>query len=122
MSDEVLKPSLTDELVKQMVARFLCWRLPEHFHPDAGISFKPTFNDHMDPPMRHNPTGTNLFDADQAEAMVRYMLGGFEVEQARTPRPVSEEMVDKLRVAFERTTGLPLTADAARAILKALEG
>ena len=62
--------------VDHMVQRFLSWRLPEDFNPDNGISFKPTFNDHMDPPMRCNPTGTNLFDARQAEAMVRHMLAG----------------------------------------------
>ncbi len=27
------------------------------------------------PPQRRTPTGTNLFNATQAEAMVRYMLG-----------------------------------------------
>lgn len=57
-----------------MVERFLAWRLPEDFHPDAGISFKPTFNDHLPEPMKHNPTGTNLFDYTQAEAMVRHMV------------------------------------------------
>jgi len=61
-------------VVARMVARFLSWRLPADFNPDNGISFKPTFNDHMDPPMRCNPTGTNLFDRTQAEAMVRHML------------------------------------------------
>lgn len=28
------------------------------------------------PPSRHEPIGTNLFDATQAEAMVRYMIDG----------------------------------------------
>jgi hypothetical protein len=69
---------MDDEQIKHMANRFLCWRLPENFRPDAGISFKPTFNDHMDPPMKHNPIGTNLFDADQAEAMVRYMVEGID--------------------------------------------
>jgi hypothetical protein len=64
------------EQIKHMVQRFLSWRLPENFHPDAGISFKATFNDHLPEPMKHNPTGTNLFDADQAEAMVRHMVDG----------------------------------------------
>jgi len=66
-----------DGLVKHMANRFLGWKLPENFSPDAGISFKPTFNDHLDPPMRNNPIGTNLFNATQAEEMVRYMLEGF---------------------------------------------
>lgn len=62
--------------IKHMVNRFLGWRLPDNFNPDGGISFKPTFNDHLPTPMRHEPCGTNLFDATQAEAMVRHMIEG----------------------------------------------
>lgn len=64
-----------DEEVKRMVDRFLAWRLPDNFSPDGGISFKATFNDHLPKPTRHQPSGTNLLDATQAEAMVRHMLG-----------------------------------------------
>ena len=67
---------MSEEQIKRMVDRFLSWRLPENFAPDAGISFKPTFNDHLPQPTKHNPTGTNLFDATQADAMVRYMVEG----------------------------------------------
>lgn len=68
---------MNDKQIKHMVDRFLGWRLPEHFVPDAGISFKPTFNDHMPGgPQKHEPTGTNLFDATQAKVMVLYMLEG----------------------------------------------
>jgi hypothetical protein len=35
---------MTDEQIKHMTERFLSWRLPEHFNPDAGISFDPVFN------------------------------------------------------------------------------
>jgi hypothetical protein len=28
---------MTDEQIKHMVNRFLGWRLPENFQPDAGI-------------------------------------------------------------------------------------
>lgn len=65
----------TEADIKQMVDRFLRWKLPADFSPDAGISFKPTFNDHLPTPCRHEPTGTNLFTAAQAEAMVRHILG-----------------------------------------------
>ncbi len=69
-----------EEQIKQMVTRFLGWKLPEDFHPDDGISFEPFFNVEWNakqgkPPQRRTPTGTNLFNATQAEAMVRYMLG-----------------------------------------------
>ena len=68
--------SMTEDQIKHMADRFLGWRLPKDFSPDAGISFKPTFNDHMPAPMRHEPVGTNLFDAAQTAEMVRYMVEG----------------------------------------------
>jgi hypothetical protein len=82
--------------IKHMANRFLAWKLPEDFHPDNGISFKPTFNDHMEPPMRHDPVGTNLLNANQAEAMVRYMIEGLP---ARPTASLGEdgELVNYLR-------------------------
>src|SRR5688500_16250428 len=70
---------MNDPIIKHMVDRFLTWKLPEDFHPDGGISFEPEFNaEYMaqqgEPPMRHEPVGTNLLTAIQAEAMVRYIL------------------------------------------------
>jgi hypothetical protein len=67
---------MTEDQIKHMVDRFLGWRLPENFNPDCGISFKRDFNEHTARPMKHEPTGTNLFDATQATAMVRHMLDG----------------------------------------------
>lgn len=67
---------MTEEQIKHMVNRFLGWRLPESFNPDGGISFKKTFNEHTAHPMKHEPSGTNLLDATQAEEMVRYMVEG----------------------------------------------
>ena len=66
---------MTDDQIKDAVARFLCWRLPENFAPDGGISFKATFNENTPWPMRHEPTGANLLNATQAEAMIRHILG-----------------------------------------------
>lgn len=65
---------MTEDQIKHMVDRFLAWKLPENFRPDGGISFTATFNENSDWPMRHEPTGTNLFDANQAEAMVRHIV------------------------------------------------
>lgn len=73
---EDIQKRILQGLDKYMVDRFLSWRLPENFNPDAGISFKKTFNEHTSHPMKHEPTGTNLFDVTQATAMVRYMLEG----------------------------------------------
>ncbi|TIU94677.1 MAG: hypothetical protein E5W09_22575, partial [Mesorhizobium sp.] len=69
-----------------MVERFLTWRLPEDFNPDGGISFKKTFNEHTAFPMKHEPTGTNLFTAMQATAMVRHMVEGLPAH----PLPAQE--------------------------------
>lgn len=64
--------------IKYMVDRFLGWKLPrDTFNPDCGISFdKEPFNKHTAHPMLHEPSGTNLFNAEQADAMVRYMIEG----------------------------------------------
>lgn len=79
--------TMTEQQIKHMVNRFLGWRLPENFQPDAGISFKAEYNVEYNaargkPPMRYQPTGTNLFDAAQAEAMVRYLINGMPSEKA----------------------------------------
>lgn len=84
---------MTDDQIKYMVDRFLGWKLPADFNPDAGISFKPTFNDHTAHPMKHEPSGTNLFDAAQAHAMVRYMLEGMPLSY---DLPFHQETMDGL--------------------------
>lgn len=66
---------MTDEQIKQMANRFLQWTLPSDFAPDNGITFEPLGNAGTQLEYRHNPTGTNLFTAAQAEQMVRHMLG-----------------------------------------------
>jgi hypothetical protein len=72
---------MTDEQIKHMRDRFLAWKLPPNFHPDAGISFRATYNDHMpDHRGRHSPTGTNLLSAVQAEAMIRHLVEGIPAD------------------------------------------
>ena len=62
-------------MIDKMVDRFLQWKLPKDFGPDAGISFKPTNRDDYDKPVSgHWPTGTNLLTVDQAREMVKHML------------------------------------------------
>jgi hypothetical protein len=66
---------MTEAQIKHMVNRFLGWRLPKPWSPDNGISYKRP--NYMHAPADHDwPTGTNLFDATQANAMVRYMIEG----------------------------------------------
>lgn len=68
--------TINDAQIKHMVSRFLQWKLPENFNPDAGISFERDYNQNTPWPAQHKPVGTNLFDAQQAKAMVRHMLDG----------------------------------------------
>lgn len=69
---------MNDDQIKHMVDRFLGWKLPrDTFNPDCGISFdKKPYNAHTAHPALYEPSGTNLFDATQADAMVRYMTEG----------------------------------------------
>lgn len=67
---------MTDEQIKYMVDRFLQWRLPTPWCPDGGISFERFGNEGTAHQYERRPVGTNLFDATQAEAMVRHMLEG----------------------------------------------
>jgi hypothetical protein len=69
---------VTEEQIKHMIDRFLGWKLPrDTFNPDCGISFnKEPFNTHTAHPMKYEPSGTNLLDAQQADAMVRFMIDG----------------------------------------------
>jgi hypothetical protein len=77
---DVLKPQ-----IEHMVRRFLTWKLPADFSPDAGISFKATFNENTPFPARHEPVGTNLFTATQAKAMVRHMIEGMPAGERASP-------------------------------------
>ena len=70
-----MKP-VNDEQIKYMVNRFLSWRLPDTFNPDGGVSFKPMRNEGTPYVGKNEPVGTNLFDATQAEEMVRYLVDG----------------------------------------------
>ena len=65
--------STTKALIDAMVNRFLCWKLPKNFTPDAGIRFTPYRIQQHDGP--HWPTGTNLLNAEQAREMIEHALG-----------------------------------------------
>ena len=63
--------------IEYMVGRFLNWKLPENFRPDAGISYtRPNYAPEVDA----RPSGTNLLDATQADAMVRFMIDGLPAD------------------------------------------
>jgi hypothetical protein len=67
---------MTEEQIKHLVDRFLGWRLPRNFNPDAGIRYSQPIPMSDNEPPREMPSGTNLFDATQANEMVRHMIAG----------------------------------------------
>jgi hypothetical protein len=96
----------SDEQIKHMAERFLNWKLPDPWHPDGGISFQPEYNvEHMAkqglPPMRHEPTGTNLFDYTQAMAVVRHMVEG--LPEPATPAGDDADLLDEIAEAISDT-------------------
>lgn len=58
--------------IKALVDRFLGWKLPADFSPDAGISFTP--HKHQLDGVWAWPEGTNLFSREQATKMVEYIM------------------------------------------------
>lgn len=95
-------PQCGSRVLMSMVDRFLAWKLPEDFHPDAGISFSPHFNVEYNaklglPPARHEPIGTNLLTATQATAMLEHVLS------ATLPEALATE---KLRKVLEFSQGV----------------
>ena len=97
---------MNDDQIKQMVNRFLAWRLPDDFAPDAGITFKPEFNEGTAHPMRHQPVGTNLLTYQQAEAMVRCItvdIAPLLLENARLKLHLEGER--KLNTQLSTTNG-----------------
>jgi hypothetical protein len=60
-----------NNLMERLVNAFLCWRLPDDFAPDAGISFNPGPTQHMP---HCWPVGTNLLTAAQAKAMFQQLF------------------------------------------------
>jgi hypothetical protein len=60
---------MDNDKIKKIVDKFLQWRLPYDFSPDAGVKLDRTYTDKWG-----MPTGTNLLSASQAEVMIRHIL------------------------------------------------
>lgn len=114
-------PEPDNSLAQQMANRFLGWRLPEEFHPDGGITFKRTFNDHLPTPSKHEPTGTNLFDATQARQMVDYMLAGITLDWnvIEAARDIAETKYD---IAYPSRASAQRVRDVMKGLLKLIDG
>lgn len=67
---------MNDFQIHHMVNRFLSWPLPDSFNPDGGVSFQRFGNEGTQQQYRREPSGTNLLDATQADAMVRHIVEG----------------------------------------------
>jgi DNA repair exonuclease SbcCD ATPase subunit len=93
--------------IDQAVDRFLCWKLPEAFDPDCGISFTRD-HDHEHSAYgrgKYEPTGTNLLTAEQAKAMLEH---------------VCEPLLTALQerdAEIERLTAMPFASEAVRAFV-----
>ena len=74
-------PSVPDDVIEQAVNRFLSWKLPKDFRPDGGMVFIPTKDRGYDSP--YWPSGTNLFNAEQAREMLRYVLAAAAAPEAK---------------------------------------
>lgn len=102
---------MTEDQIKYMVDRFLGWQLPNDFNPDAGISYtRPNYAPSVDA----TPSGTNLFDASQADAMVRYMADGMPSS------PVGDDL-KRLVIAARKVAFEDQSATAIRDLDKASE-
>lgn len=77
---------MTDAQIKQIVERFLNWKLPSDFAPDGGVSFEPIGSKGTPHEFRREPVGTNLLNYQQAEAMVRHMLADSRADRETTTR------------------------------------
>ena len=82
---------MDDKIIPHLVARFLSWKLPPDFSPDAGISFAPKYNNGTPEGGRHEPSGTNLLNAEQAFSMFRHVLDH--------PDVTTQELVERLRTS-----------------------
>lgn len=81
--------------VAEMVNKFLGWKLPKDFCPDAGISFKPSKSYEGDEYGNSWwPTGTNLLSADQARQMFLHCLPAHQAPAQSVAAPADGPMVD----------------------------
>jgi hypothetical protein len=88
---------MTKSIIDQAVDRFLGWKLPQDFNPDCGITFKS---------LGYQPTGTNLFHAGQAKAMLEHILGN------PAPIPYDQHEAEILKVIDERDAAEEALAQA----------
>jgi len=89
-------------MVDKMVDRFLGWKLPKDFGPDAGISFNPT-KPYEGDELGNSwwPVGTNLLTADQARQMFEHCVAE-EPCASQQPGPHAALLPHRQRVLAEK--------------------
>lgn len=88
-----MKPTtLPPEVLNELVTRFLCWRLPKDFSPDAGVSFAES---------AWWPVGTNLLTAEQAKEMFETCFSGLLFQELPL---IDEDEITQLRAENTRLT------------------
>ncbi|MHB1644651.1 MAG: hypothetical protein ACYCS8_18700 [Acidithiobacillus sp.] len=90
-----------DEFIKNAVDAFLGWHLPHNFNPDGGIVFDPIYNKGTPYENRHDPVGTNLFDADQARDMFEACIPERVFVEATTENAALKARVAELEGALK---------------------
>ncbi len=96
-----------EKFIEEVTNRFLCWKLPEDFSPDGGISFQKVHSENSSwGPIRYEPVGTNLFTASQTKEMLRQILGDslgtFRYQDKSLYR---EKMKDAYNIGYEDGSG-----------------
>ena len=79
--------------IKHMTEKFLSWRLPNDFNPDGGIKFTKVSNPNTAYQYTYEPIGTNLFNCEQAKAMVEYISQGLTLENQLTSEEILVEQL-----------------------------
>ena len=105
--------------IDQAVDRFLCWKLPEAFDPDCGISFTRD-HDHEHSAYgrgKYEPTGTNLLTAEQAKAMLEHVC-----EPLLTALQERDAEIERLRVQLAGCGVAALHNTEKSAYLRAIQG
>ena len=112
------------KVTDEMVSRFLNWKLPDDFAPDAGITFKRVYNETSSyGPRNHEPVGTNLLTAAQARAMLEYVLAAPETAPegfAHLSRTDLRALVDHVWNCAKESEEVPGTPEADKMIDHAL--
>lgn len=69
-----IRLELEEARLRAMADAFLCWKLPQDFAPDCGISFTPPAKPHPEALYTPWPIGTNLLTFPQALAMIKEIM------------------------------------------------